>query len=284
MATMEMAANAKINLSLDVLGKREDGYHELRMIMQSVELHDTVILESGVTDIRVECNSRWVPKNADNIACRAASMLMDKYGIKSGLRIKIIKRIPVAAGMAGGSADAAAVLKGLNRMFSIGLDTGALMETGRLIGADVPYCIAGGTMLAEGVGELLTPLKRFSGVNLVVLKPKIGVSTAWVFKNLDLGKPVDRPDTKLLTEAVEKADVFGVASNMKNVLESVTIPRYGIVREAKERLLELGALGSMMSGSGPSVFGIFEDRDRAYAAHKAALKDKKWECILTSTN
>ena len=284
MATLEITANAKINLSLDVLRKREDGYHELRMIMQSVELHDTVILESVGTDIRVECNSRWVPKNADNIACRAASMLMGKYGIKSGLRIKIIKRIPVSAGMAGGSTDAAAVLKGLNRMFSIGLDTKALMEMGKQIGADVPYCIAGGTMLAEGIGELLTPLKRFSGINLVIIKPEIGVSTAWVFKNLDLGKPMDRPDTKLLTDAVEDGDVLGVASNMKNVLESVTIPKFEIVNEAKKRLLELGALGSMMSGSGPSVFGIFEDRDRAYAAHKAALRDKRWNCILTSTN
>lgn len=284
MAPLEMTANAKINLSLDVLRKREDGYHELRMIMQSVELHDTVILESGGTDIRVECNSRWVPKNADNIACKAASLLMEKYGIKSGLRIKIIKRIPVAAGMAGGSTDAAAVLKGLNRMFSLGLDTKTLMEMGRQIGADVPYCITGGTMLAEGVGEILTPLKRFSGINLVIIKPEIGVSTAWAFKNLDMGKPIERPDTKLLKDAVEAGDIAAVASNMKNVLESVTIPRFGIVNEAKEKLIELGALGSMMSGSGPSVFGIFGDRERANVAYRAALTDKRWNCILTSTN
>ncbi len=284
MERLEMTAYAKINLSLDVLRKREDGYHELRMIMQSVELHDTVILEAGGADIRVECNSRWVPENSDNIACKAANLIMDKYGIKSGLKIKIIKRIPVAAGMAGGSSDAAAVLKGLNRMFSIGLDTAALMDIGRRIGADVPYCIAGGTMLAEGIGELLTPLRPFTGISLVVIKPEIGVSTAWAFKNLDLGRPVDRPDTKLLTEAVEKGDAGAVAANMKNVLESVTIPRYGIVREAKERLMELGALGSMMSGSGPSVFGIFGDRDRAYAAYKAASGDKRWNCVLTCTN
>lgn len=284
MATMEMAANAKINLSLDVLRKREDGYHELRMIMQSVELHDTVILEPGGTDIRVECNSRWVPNNSDNIACKAAALIMDKYGIKSGLGIRIIKRIPVAAGMAGGSTDAAAVLKGLNQLFSIGLDTAALMETGRQIGADVPYCIAGGTMLAEGIGEVLTPLKSFSGINLVIIKPETGVSTAWVFKNLDLKKPVERPNTKLLTYAVENRDITSVAANMKNVLESVTTSRYRIVSEAKERLMELGALGSMMTGSGPSVFGIFEDGDRASAAYKAALKDKRWNCILTKTN
>lgn len=284
MAPVVMTANAKINLSLDVLRKREDGYHELRMIMQSVELHDTVILESGGTDIQIECNSRWVPKNADNIACRAAAIFMEKCGIIRGLKIKIVKRIPVAAGMAGGSADAAAVLKGLNRMFSVGLDTHELMDLGKQIGADVPYCITGGTMLAEGIGELLTPLKRFSGINLVILKPQIGVSTAWAFKNLDLGKPMDKPDTELLINAVENGDVIGVASNMRNVLESVTIPRFGVVNDAKEKLVELGALGSMMSGSGPSVFGIFEDKDRAYAAHKAAIRDKRWNCILTSTN
>lgn len=284
MPYMEIDANAKINLSLDVLRKREDGYHELRMIMQSVELHDTVVLEAGGEGIAVECDSRWVPNSRDNIACKAAALIMEKYGIKSGLKIRIIKRIPVAAGMAGGSADAAAVLKGLNSMFSIGLDMPGLMALGRKIGADVPYCIAGGTMLAEGIGELLTPLPPFKGVDLVILKPKIGVSTAWVYQNLDLGKPPDRPDTGLLTAAVGNGDIRTVAANMKNVLESVTIPRYGVVDEAKKRLVELGALGSMMSGSGPSVFGIFEDRDRAAAAARAASGDKRWDCCATYTN
>jgi 4-diphosphocytidyl-2-C-methyl-D-erythritol kinase len=283
MASLEMTANAKINLSLDVLRKREDGYHELRTIMQSVELHDTVILETGGTGIRVECDSGQVPENADNIAARAAAMIIGRFGIKSGLRIKIIKRIPVAAGMAGGSADAAAVLRGLNLLFSIGLDAAELRDMGRRIGADVPYCVTGGTMLAEGIGERLTPLKPFSGVNLVIVKPDIGVSTAWAFQNLDLSKPVDRPDTELLAAAVENGDIAAVASNMRNVLESVTIPRYGIVDEAKKRLLELGALGSMMSGSGPSVFGMFADRDGAYEAYKAVASDRRWSCLLTST-
>lgn len=283
MASIELNAHAKINLSLDVLRKREDGYHELRMIMQSIELHDTVILETSGSDITVECNSRWAPNNSDNIACKAASLLMDKCNIKGGLNIKIVKRIPVAAGMAGGSADAAAVLKGINRLFSIGLDTSALMELGKQIGADVPYCISGGTMLAEGIGERLTPLRVLSGVNLVILKPRIGVSTGWVYKNLDLSKPLDRPDTKLITDAIGKGDIAAVAANMKNVLASVTIPKYKVVREAIERLDELGSLGSMMSGSGPSVFGIFNDREKAEAAYTAALKDKRWDCYITST-
>lgn len=283
MPSLEMDANAKINLSLDVLRKRDDGYHDLRMIMQSVELHDTVLLETGGSGIRVDCDSRWVRGDCSNTAYKAAALIMDKHGVKSGLKIRIIKRIPVAAGMAGGSADAAAVLKGLNRMFSLGLETAGLMTLGRQIGADVPYCVAGGTMLAEGTGELLTPLKPFQGVNLVILKPKIGVSTAWAFKNLDLGKPLDRPDTELLTAAVENGDIEAVAANMKNVLESVTIPRYGVVDEARRRLTELGALGSMMSGSGPSVFGIFAGRDGAAAAGEAASRDIRWDCHVTYT-
>ena len=282
MASMELLAYAKINLSLDVLGKREDGYHELRMVMQSIGLHDVVSIEKVAAGITVSCNSRWVPSDLDNIAGKAALLITGKYGIKDGLKIHIKKSIPVAAGLAGGSTNAAVVLQGINDLFSLGMSNTELMALGKQIGADVPFCMAGGTMLAEGIGEKLTALAGFSGVNLVLLKPKIGVSTAWVYKNLDIGKIVDRPDTEMLIDALAGGDINKVAVNMRNVLEGVTIPKYKVVQEAKERLMMLGASGSMMSGSGPAVFGIFPDRHTAKKAYDAA-KDSRWDRFLTFT-
>lgn len=286
MEGLEIPAYAKINLSLDVLRKREDGYHELKMIMQTVELHDIIRLEviqrSG---IYIECGSRWVPPDRTNTAWKAADILLTKAGIKSGIRISINKKIPVAAGLAGGSADAAAVLRGLNKIFSLGLEHSELRGLGKLVGADVPYCIDGGTRLAEGVGECLTPLPEFKGVDIILVKPKIGVSTAWVFNNLKVQdiKEIDRPDTALLLKALEKKDHKLLAEKMKNVLELVTIPKYKIVQEAKGQLLELGALGSMMSGSGPTVFGIFPDGRTAAKAREALSSDGRWQCYLTRT-
>ena len=241
MASMELLAYAKINLSLDVIRKRDDGYHELKMIMQSIELHDIVHIETAAAGISVSSDSKWVPSDMDNIAGKAALLITGKYGIKDGLKIYIKKNIPVAAGLAGGSTNAAVVLKGINDLFSLGMSNAELMAMGKQIGADVPFCMAGGTMLAEGIGEKLTALTGFSGVNLVLLKPKIGVSTAWVYKNLDVGKIVNRPDTQMLISALAKTDVGMVAVNMKNVLEGVTIPKYKVVQEAKDRLVKLGS-------------------------------------------
>ncbi|HEX2945344.1 MAG TPA: 4-(cytidine 5'-diphospho)-2-C-methyl-D-erythritol kinase [Clostridia bacterium] len=286
MAVLEIPAHAKINLSLDVLGKRPDGYHELRMIMQTVELHDTVRLETTEeTAITLKCGSRFVPEDSTNTAWKAAALLMDRYGIKGGVRINIIKRIPVAAGMAGGSADAAAVLRGMNKLFSLGLGGDTLRELGRLVGADVPYCIEGGTRLAEGTGERLTALEDFGGVDILLVKPGIGVSTAWVYGNLkaDEIRDEERPDTDTLIQALTERDIDTLAHNMKNVLERVTIPRHGIIREAKERLMELGALGSMMSGSGPTVFGIFRDAGSASEALQKLSADDRWICRQTRT-
>jgi len=283
---MEIAAHAKINLSLDVLGKRADGYHDLRMIMQTVELHDTVLLSGTKSGISMECSSRWVPQDGTNIAWKAAELLMDKKGIKSGISIKIIKRIPVAAGLAGGSTDAAAVLRGMNGLFSLGLDEDELKDLGKQIGADVPYCIRGGTRLAEGIGEKLTDLEDFNGVDIVLVKPNMGVSTAWVYQNLNISeiRQNDRPDTGLLIKALMKHDIRGVSQNLRNVLEKVTIPRYGIIQEAKDRLIELGALGSMMSGSGPAVFGIFSDSSTAAVAYGSLTKDRRWQCFCVKTS
>ncbi|MCX7922761.1 MAG: 4-(cytidine 5'-diphospho)-2-C-methyl-D-erythritol kinase [Clostridia bacterium] len=279
---MELEARAKINLSLDVTGKRSDGYHEVRMIMQTIELHDTVCLEIIDSGIEISCDSRWVPSNNDNIAYKAAKLLIEKYDIKSGIKIDIRKRIPVAAGLAGGSTDAAAVMKGMNRLFSLGISQTELMALGKQIGADVPYCIKGGTMLAEGLGEILTELNPLQCLHIVLIKPKIGVSTAWVYKNLNLDIITDRPDTEMLIKAVQDNKISVLAENMKNVLETVTLTKYAVIKEIKDRLVEHGAVGSMMSGSGPSVFGIFKDKQSAEHAYKM-LVDDRWDCFLTQT-
>jgi 4-diphosphocytidyl-2-C-methyl-D-erythritol kinase len=285
MEYLEIPAHAKINISLDVLGKREDGYHELRMIMQTLELHDTVCLEAAGEGISLECGTRWVPEDCTNTAWKAADLMKRSFGIKDGLRIRIIKRIPVAAGLAGGSSDAAAVLRGMNEMFGLGLGNDELVKMGKQIGADVPYCIEGGTRLAEGIGEILTELPSFGGVDTVLVKPGIGVSTPWVYRNLDLSeiKEQDRPDTDLLTEAIRRRDIRTVAENMKNVLELVTMSRYDIIGKAKKRMEGSGAAGSMMSGSGPTVFGLFMDTAAARTSYRELSAFHGWQCIITKT-
>jgi 4-diphosphocytidyl-2-C-methyl-D-erythritol kinase len=270
---------------LDVLRKREDGYHELKMIMQTLELHDTVCIDASFDAISLECGSKWVPEDSTNTAWKAADLMKRTFGIKNGLRIRIIKRIPVAAGLAGGSSDAAAILRGMNTMFELGLGNDELRKLGKLIGADVPYCIEGGTRLAEGIGEILTVLPPFGGVDAVLIKPDIGVSTSWVYKNLKPAeiKEQDRPDTCLLIEALQRRDIRAVACNMKNVLELVTIGRYDIVGKAKKQMADSGAAGSMMSGSGPTVFGLFTDTSAAQAAYDTLSSCDGWQCIITRT-
>ena len=282
MDNIYLKANAKINLSLDVLRKRDDGYHEVKMIMQSIDLHDDVYIEIIDEGICVSCNKPWVPSGSGNIAYKAAELLKKTYGIKKGIKIKIIKNIPVSAGLAGGSTDAAAVIKVINKLFSLNLDQKELMKLGKTIGADVPFCIKGGTMLSEGIGEILTPVKPFKNVNILLVKPKIFVSTVWTYKNLDLNSILERPDIPLIIEAIGKKDIEYVAKNMKNVLETVTVKEHMIIEEIKQKLIELGALGSMMSGSGPTVFGIFENKEKAYFAYEK-IKNNKWECFIAET-
>ena len=279
---ISLEAHAKINLSLDVLGKRDDGYHTLQMIMQTIQLHDTISVYEIPAGVEIICEAPFVPNNRSNIAYKASELVLQQYGIKSGVRIEIVKKIPVAAGLAGGSTDAAAVLKGINSMFSLGIEEADLKQLGKTIGADVPYCIMGGTALAEGIGEKLTALASPGNIPLLLVKPRIGVSTAWVYKNLNLERVKERPDTRLLISAVEAGDLRTLAANMKNVLESVTRQKYPVIENIKNELVKLGAMGSMMSGSGPTVFGIFEDVEKAqYAFNK--LKNSKHECILTQT-
>jgi 4-diphosphocytidyl-2-C-methyl-D-erythritol kinase len=282
MHSFEAKARAKINLSLDVTGKRPDGYHIVKMIMQSIDLHDNVFIEVADGGIEVTSDCYWLPSGSENIAYKAAKIMFDRFGINKGIKIRIEKRIPVAAGLAGGSTDAAAVLKGINQLFKLDIDESELMIIGKQIGADVPYCIKGGTMLAEGIGEILTELAPLPEVYLVLVKPKIGVSTAWVYKNLNINQELDRPDTEVLITAIKNNRLDVLAKDMKNVLETVTISKYKVIQEIKTKLLELGALGSMMSGSGPTVFGIFDSLDSAqYALDR--IKTDRWECFLTKT-
>ncbi|MDP4182973.1 MAG: 4-(cytidine 5'-diphospho)-2-C-methyl-D-erythritol kinase [Bacillota bacterium] len=282
MDKIQLKARAKVNLSLDVLRKREDGYHDLKMIMQTLELHDSVCLEKISNGIEVDCNSRFIPEGEGNIAYKAAKLIMDEFSIKNGIKITIEKKIPVAAGLAGGSSNAAAVLNGMNNIFELGIQQDKLMALGKKIGADVPYCIRGGTMLAEGIGDILTDLEPLNGINIILVKPKIGVSTAYVYKNLNLESIYERPDTELIMEAIKAKNLEVIAHNMKNVLETVTKKKFSIIGEIKSKMINSGALGSMMSGSGPTVFGIFKDKFSAENAMNF-LKSDRWDCFLTQT-
>ena len=276
-------APAKINLSLDVLERLPNGYHRLAMLMQTVGLTDTITLTLRPEGISLHCvnespasqGATDIPMDARNLAWKAAEAYFSQVpGL--GVDIHLVKRIPAAAGLAGGSADAAAVLRGLNALHGCLLSTEELVRMGVKIGADVPYCLVGGTCLAEGIGEELTPLPSFAGHWIVLVKPPFPVSTPWVFGQLKLHDLGERPDTPCLVEAVRSGDAVGVAVGMRNVLERVTEPVHPEIAALRKQLLVLGALGSRMSGSGPSVFGLFADRETAIAAHAAISRE--WPC------
>ena len=261
-----LRAYGKINLGLDVVRKREDGYHEVRMVMQTVGVYDRIDLDrkkrAGIT---VETNLYYLPNNENNLAYRAAKLLMDEFGIREGLHIKLAKYIPVAAGMAGGSSDAAAVLFGVNKMFDLGLSREELMERGVKIGADVPYCLMRGTALSEGIGEILTPLPPAPQCAVLLAKPRVSVSTKWVYTNLNANglRPEDHPDIDGIAEAIRRGDLREMAGKMGNVLELVTEKRYPVIGDIKAVMKKYGALNAMMSGSGPTVFGLFESEKAA---------------------
>lgn len=269
MRHMELKALAKINLGLDVLGKRENGYHDVRMIMQSIYLYDEVRLDrSEEPGIRVKTNLGFLPTGEGNIAYKAAQMLKDEFGIGPGIDITLNKHIPVAAGLAGGSTDAAAVLFGLNRMFGLKLTREQLMERGVKLGADVPYCIMRGTVLAEGIGEELTVLPDMPKCTVLIAKPPVSVSTRVVYEALDAGEIVDHPDIDGIIEGLKAGNLKKIASSMGNVLEGVTIPMHPVIEQIKEEMKAAGALNAMMSGSGPTVFGLFENRAAARDAQR----------------
>lgn len=266
---MRLRAMAKINLGLDVVGKREDGYHEVRMIMQTIHMYDQIdIAKSEEPGIRIKTNLPYLPCNENNLVHKAAKLLMDEFHITKGLDIRLRKFIPVAAGMAGGSSDAAAVMVGVNRMFHLDLSMEALAKRGVAIGADVPYCIMRGTALAEGIGEILTPLPPMPPCYILVGKPGINVSTKNVYKSLRVDEIENHPDIHGIMDAISQGSLEGVTARMANVLEDVTIRDYPVIAEIKQHMIENGALNALMSGSGPTVFGIFDDRRKAEHAYQ----------------
>lgn len=273
MKDITLKALAKINLGLDVVGRREDGYHEVCMIMQTIHLYDQLIItKSNEQGIHISSNLSFLPVNENNLVYKAGMLLMEEFGIKDGLDVNLIKRIPVAAGMAGGSTDAAAMLYGMNQIFELGLSKKDLMERGVKIGADVPYCLMRGTALAEGIGEKLTQLPPMVKCPVLIAKPQISVSTKFVYQNLKLNEQTKHPDIKQLQKDIREKDLKAVAAHMGNVLESVTIPEYPVINEIKDVMMNSGALNAMMSGSGPTVFGLFESQETAENAYEDMKK------------
>lgn len=274
MRQIELKALAKINLGLDVLGKRENGYHDVRMIMQSIYLYDDVKIEkTEESGIFLETNLHFLPTDSSNIAYKAAQMLLEEFDISQGVKIGLNKHIPVAAGLAGGSSNAAAVLFGMNRLFALHLTQEELMERGVKLGADVPYCIMRGTVLAEGIGEQLHKLPAMPKCTVLIAKPPVSVSTKMVYEALDAKEILVHPDIDGLIQGLEQGSLRRVASCMGNVLEDVTIPMYPVIDKIKEEMQACGALNAMMSGSGPTVFGLFENRADARKA-QARIREK----------
>lgn len=264
MKNIKLKARAKINLGLDVLGKRSDGYHEVRMVMQTIGLYDRIIIrKTREKGIKIVTNLSFLPVNENNLVYKAANLLMEEFEIDEGVYIDLNKFIPVAAGMAGGSSDAASVLYGINRLFDLKLSNTELMKRGVKIGADVPYCIMRGTALAEGIGEKLTRLSPMPEAHIVIAKPPISVSTRLVYESLDVNEQQMHPDIDGIIDAIDKKDIFEIAKKMGNVLENVTIPLYPVIEKIKNDMKDHGAINAMMSGSGPTVFGIFNNKDKA---------------------
>lgn len=267
MQKLEMEAYAKINLGLDVVRRLENGYHEVRMVMQTVGIYDTLFLEKKAEGIELFSDCAEAPADSRNLAYRAAALFLEATGVSGGIGLKLVKRIPVTAGMAGGSTDAAAVLKGMNLLFATGLSEEELCGLGVKLGADVPYCIMGGTALAEGIGEKLTRLPSAPPAVLLVAKPNISVSTRYVYEQLRLDEKTIHPDIDGMVRAVEQGSLSGITDRMGNVLESVTEKEYPVIAELKALMEQHGAVKALMSGSGPTVFGIYEED---CAAQKAA--------------
>lgn len=284
MREIKLKAMAKINLGLDVVRKREDGYHEVRMIMQTIRMYDQIMLtEQKEPGIKVKTNVSFLPVNEDNLVYKAAKLLMDEFQVTSGVEIDLRKFIPTAAGMGGGSSDAAAVLVGVNRMFKLGLSKQQLMERSVAIGADVPFCVLRGTALAEGIGEVLTPLPSLPKCFVLIAKPPINVSTKFVYTNLRANELTWHPDIDGQIQALRDGNLEEVCRKMGNVLENVTIPAYPIISTIKEKMLQCGAVNAMMSGSGPTVFGIFSEREQAEKAAELLREEEKIRQVFVTT-
>lgn len=279
---MLLKAHAKINLSLDIIGKRKDGYHLLEMVMQTLELHDEIEISETEKGILVTCDKDYVPVDERNIAYKAAKLLMELKDIRKGVRIDIRKKIPVAAGLAGGSADAAAVLEGMNEIFNLKMTEEELMDAGLKLGADVPFCIRGGTCLCEGVGEVVTSLKPFKDHIVLLVKPSFGVSTKDAYGGFELDKINRHVDTDKLIKAMGENDLKGMSYFSRNLLENVVLRRYPVLKSIKLSMQKSGSVITLMSGSGPTIYGIFTDEQHAENAARALHKNGN-EVILTRT-
>ncbi|MGL5087458.1 MAG: 4-(cytidine 5'-diphospho)-2-C-methyl-D-erythritol kinase [Clostridium sp.] len=280
---MKVKAYAKVNISLDIIEKRKsDGYHLLRMIMQNIDLYDDITIDKQKSGITIKCNKPYVPTDERNLAYKAAQLFKETFNIEEGVVINIKKNIPVAAGLAGGSTDGAAVLKAMNEIFNVNASDEKLMEMGLKLGADIPYCIKGGTALCEGVGEKVTVLKPFKDKILVLVKPPFGVSTKFVYQEFNLEKVLNHPKTELLIKAMEDDDLECVCQNMKNLLENVTLRKHKMIIGIKEEMKSHGAKGAMMSGSGPTVFAIFDDMLKAQKCFEK-MRDKYDDVFITRT-
>lgn len=286
MNSIQLKSRAKINLSIDVLGKREDGYHLVEMIMQTIDLFDKIKIFSLKEDtIIIESNSLDIPLNSTNIVYKAADLIKKQYNIKEGVKIIIEKNIPIAAGMAGGSSNAAAVLVGLNQLWQLKLSENKLKELGLKLGADVPFCIGGQTALAENIGEKLTKIDGLSeNIFILVCKPELFVSTKEIYEEIDSKIIEKRPNNKLLIQLLKENKIQQIADNMYNVLEEVTRERYPVIEEIEKIMMENDALGSMMSGSGPTVFGLYRNREDAENCKNKLLKKFSQVYIVKSHN
>ena len=281
---MRLRALAKINLGLDVIRKREDGYHEVRMIMQTINMYDQLEIDiKEEPGISITTNLPFIPTNENNLVYKAAKLLMDEFHIEKGITVELQKFIPVAAGLAGGSSDAAATMIGMNRLFGLGLTVRQLMERSVSIGADVPYCLLRGTALAEGIGEKLRPLPPCPNCYVLIGKPSISVSTKFVYEKLDAGNIEEHPDIDRILEGLQWHNLNKISENMGNVLESVTIPAYPIIEEIKNHMKEHGAVNAMMSGSGPTVFGLFDDKMVAERACEALRESHLARTVFLTT-
>ncbi len=279
---MKIKAYAKINIALDVVGKTDDGYHLLRMIMQTIDLYDTIEIKKISHGIKLKCNKHYVPTDERNLAYKAAELFKETYSINDGVEIELIKNIPVSAGLAGGSTDAAGVLKIMNKIFDVNVGDEELKDLGLRLGADVPYCISGGTALCEGIGEKITQLKPFKDKIVVLIKPPFGVSTKEVYKSFDLSRAIFHPRIKELIQGMENDDIYFVANNMKNLLENVTLKKHRVLSNIKEEVMLNDSIGTMMSGSGPTIFAFFDDMLKAQICYDN-MKKKYKDVFITRT-
>ncbi|WP_035765294.1 4-(cytidine 5'-diphospho)-2-C-methyl-D-erythritol kinase [Butyrivibrio sp. NC2002] len=263
-----LKAYAKINLGLDVLGREDNGYHIVKMIMQSIDLYDELSFSKrDDEEIVINSSNARIPTDHHNLIWKVADQLRTKFGIKEGVTISLTKNIPMAAGMAGGSTDAAATYKALNELWNLGMSKDDMCELGVKLGADIPYCIKGGTALSEGIGEKLTPIADMPGCHILIAKPKLDVSTAWAYQTLDASPIKEHPDIDGMITALENKDLKGICDRLGNVLEPVTAGKYDVIEDIRQIMLSNGALGARMSGSGPTVFGIYENKNLAGCEH-----------------